>query len=208
MTSEVRIMLDKSKLYGVLDYINRYSDENGFPPTVRDMCRDLGIKSTATAYDYVNRLRDMGLLNKAENKKRAVAVNTGENVRVPLLGAVAAGQPIFAAQNYDGYYTLPAGEFKGDELFMLRVRGESMIDAGIFDGDKIIVRRQENAENGDIVVALFDDGISEGATVKRFFKRDGRIVLHPENAAMEDILPPEGAEVLILGKVVGLLRSM
>ncbi len=201
-------MLDKSKLYGVLDYINRYTDENGFPPTVRDMCHDLGIKSTATAYDYVNRLRDMGLLNKAENKKRAVAVNTGENVRIPLLGAVAAGQPIFAAQNYDGYYTLPAGEFKGEDLFMLRVRGESMIEAGIFDGDKIIVRRQESAENGDIVVALFDDGTAEGATVKRFFKRDGRIVLHPENSAMEDILPPEGADVLILGKVVGLLRSM
>ncbi len=199
--------MDQRKLDMVLLYINRYTEENGFPPTVRDMCRDLGIKSTATAYSYVNRLKDMGLLNKADKKKRAVVLKTGDTVKVPLIGAVTAGLPILAVENHEGYYTLPASEFKG-ELFMLRVRGESMIEAGIFDGDKIIIRRQDDAENGDIVVAMFTDGIEEGATVKRFFRRDGKIVLHPENAAMNDFVLDEQSGVKILGKVIGLLRAM
>ncbi len=201
-------MLDKNKLYDLLDFINRYCDENGFPPTVRDICRELNIKSTATAYDYINRLRSMGLLNKTENKKRAVAVTRSDCVRVPLLGTVTAGQPIFAVENYDGYYTLPTAEFKGDDLFMLRVHGESMIEAGIYDGDKIVVRRQSTAENGDIVVAMFNDGISEGATIKRFFRSEGKIVLHPENAELSDFVLNEENDVQILGKVIGLLRSM
>ena len=107
-------------------------------------------------------------------------------------------------ENFDGYYSLPSAEFKGDDLFLLRVHGDSMIEAGIFDGDKIVVRKQENAENGDIVVAMFDDGISEGATVKRYFKRDGKFILHPENAALSDFVLDE---VKILGKVIGLIRS-
>ncbi len=197
-------MLDKQKLYEVLDFINQYGEENGFPPTVRDMCRELGIKSTATAYSYVNRLNEMGLLNKAEKKKRAVALRSGDSVKIPLFGTVTAGQPIFAVENFDGYYSLPSAEFKGDDLFLLRVHGDSMIEAGIFDGDKIVVRKQENAENGDIVVAMFDDGISEGATVKRYFKRDGKFILHPENAALSDFVLDE---VKILGKVIGLIRS-
>ena len=197
-------MLDKQKLYEVLDFINQYGEENGFPPTVRDMCRELGIKSTATAYSYVNRLNEMGLLNKAEKKKRAVALRSGDSVKIPLIGTVTAGQPIFAVENFDGYYSLPSAEFTGDDLFLLRVHGDSMIEAGIFDGDKIVVRKQENAENGDIVVAMFDDGISEGATVKRYFKRDGKFILHPENAALSDFVLDE---VKILGKVIGLIRS-
>lgn len=198
-------MLDEKKLYAVLDFINEYSEENGFPPTVRDMCRELGIKSTATAYDYINRLRDKGLLDKAEGKKRAVALKCGESVRVPLIGTVTAGQPIFATENFEGFYALPTAEFRGDNLFMLRVQGRSMIEAGIYDGDKVVVQKQETANNGDIVVAMFDDGISEGATVKRLFKRDGKIVLHPENSEMDDFVLDE---VNILGKVVGLIRSM
>lgn len=197
-------MLDQKKLFAVLDFINGYCDENGFPPTVRDMCRELGIKSTATAYDYVNRLRDLGYLEKADNKKRAVALKRGEIVNVPLIGTVTAGQPIFATENFEGYYPLPSGEFKGDDLFLLRVHGDSMIDAGILDGDKIVVRKQQTAENGDVVVAMFDDGISEGATVKRFFRRDGKIILRPENETMADFVLDE---VTLLGKVVGLLRS-
>lgn len=173
-------MLDEKKLYAVLDFINEYSEDNGFPPTVRDMCRELGIKSTATAYDYINRLRDKGLLDKAEGKKRAVALKCGESVRVPLIGTVTAGQPIFATENFEGFYALPTAEFRGDNLFMLRVKGNSMIEAGIYNGDKVVVQKQETADNGEIVVAMFDDGISEGATVKRLFKRDGKIVLHPE----------------------------
>ncbi len=198
-------MLDEKKLYAVLDFINEYSEDNGFPPTVRDMCRELGIKSTATAYDYINRLRDKGLLDKAEGKKRAVALKCGESVRVPLIGTVTAGQPIFATENFEGFYALPTAEFRGDNLFMLRVKGNSMIEAGIYNGDKVVVQKQETADNGEIVVAMFDDGISEGATVKRLFKRDGKIVLHPENSELNDFVLDE---VTILGKVVGLIRSM
>ena len=197
-------MLDEKKLYAVLDFINEYSEDNGFPPTVRDMCRELGIKSTATAYDYINRLRDKGLLDKAEGKKRAVALKCGESVRVPLIGTVTAGQPIFATENFEGFYALPTAEFRGDNLFMLRVKGNSMIEAGILDGDKIVVKKQATAENGDIVVAMFDDGITEGATVKRFYRRDGKIILHPENKSMSDFVLDE---VTLLGTVVGLLRS-
>ena len=198
-------MLDEKKLYAVLDFINEYSEDNGFPPTVRDMCRELGIKSTATAYDYINRLRDKGLLDMAEGKKRAVALKCGESVRVPLIGTVTAGQPIFATENFEGFYALPTAEFRGDNLFMLRVKGNSMIEAGIYNGDKVVVQKQETADNGEIVVAMFDDGISEGATVKRLFKRDGKIVLHPENSELNDFVLDE---VTILGKVVGLIRSM
>ena len=197
-------MLDKRKLDDVLAFIHRYTDENGFPPTVRDICAELHIKSTATAYDYVNRLKEMGLLSKAEKKKRAVVLKSGDTVKVPLIGTVTAGQPIFAVENFDSYYTLPASEFRGDDLFMLRVHGESMINAGIYDGDKIVVRKQQNAENGDIVVAMFNEGAEDGATVKRFFRRDGKIILHPENDAMSDFVLDE---VVILGKVIGLLRS-
>ena len=202
-------MLNKNKLMEALDYIKGYIEENGFPPTVRDMCHDLGIKSTATAYDYINRLKEMGYLEKAENKKRAVAVKSEGSVRIPLLGTVTAGQPILAAENFEGYYPLPSSEFHGEELFMLRVSGESMIEAGIFNGDKIIVRKQETANDGDIVVALFDpDGNGQGATVKRFFRRDGKVILHPENETMEDFVLNEESDAMIIGKVIGLMRTM
>lgn len=200
-------MLSQNKLMEVLDYINRYIESNGFSPTVRDICRDLGIKSTATAYSYVNRLQDQGYLQKANNKKRAVALCGGDTVKIPLIGAVTAGQPILAQENFEGYYTLPSAEFRGEDLFLLRVSGESMIDAGIFHGDKIVVKKQETAENGDIVVAMFDDGVEEGATVKRFFRRDGKVILHPENSTMSDFVLDEEDGVQILGKVIGLLRS-
>lgn len=201
-------MLKQSKLTETLEYINRYIDENGFPPTVRDMCRDLGIKSTATAYDYINRLKEQGRLEKAENKKRAVVVRGGASMRAPLLGTVNAGQPILPVEENEGYFPLPSAQFGSGETFLLNVHGDSMIEAGILNGDRIVVRRQQTAEDGDIVVAMFDDGVSEGATVKRLFHRNGRIVLHPENSSMEDIHPPEGAEVTILGKVVGLMRTI
>lgn len=197
-------MLDKRKLDDVLQFINEYTDKNGFPPTVREICARLQIKSTATAYDYVNRLKEMGMLQKTAGKKRAVAVTNTNSVRVPLIGTVTAGTPILAAENYEGYYTLPTAEFRGDDLFLLTVKGDSMIEAGIFSGDKIVVRKQDTAENGDIVVAMFDDGIEEGATVKRFFRRDGKFILHPENSALSDYVLNE---VTILGKVIGLLRS-
>lgn len=197
-------MRDRSKIFEVLDFINSFNEENGFPPTVREICKELGIKSTATVYDYINELRDKGYLQKAEGKRRAVSVKSSQSVRVPLIGTVTAGQPIFATENYEGTYTLPATEFRGSDLFLLHVQGDSMIEAGIFDGDKVVVQKQQTAENGEIVVALFDDGISEGATVKRYFFRNGKHILHPENAALSDYVLDE---VVILGKVVGLLRS-
>ena len=195
-------MVSEQKLIQVMDYIRKFSEENGYTPSVREIGKECGIKSTATVYSYLQKLQDKGYLNKATNKKRSVTLAKSSGVNIPLIGTVTAGQPIFAYENYEDYYTFPAGEFKGDDLFMLRVQGTSMIDAGIMNGDKIIVRRQQTAENGEIVVALVDDS----ATVKRFFRRDGKIGLHPENEALSDMIYEDG-EVSLLGKVVGLMRN-
>ena len=195
-------MVSQEKLIMVMDYIRKFSEENGYTPSVREIGKECGIKSTATVYSYLQKLQDKGYLNKASNKKRSVTLTRSSGVNIPLIGTVTAGQPIFAYENYEDYYTFPADEFKGEDLFMLRVEGTSMIDAGIFNGDKIIVRRQENAENGEIVVALVEDS----ATVKRFFRRDGKIVLHPENESLSDMIFENG-EVSILGKVIGLMRN-
>ena len=174
----------KNKMQAVLNFINEYNAEYGYPPTVREICAKLNIKSTASAYYYIEKLTSEGKLSKSPNKNRAVSFKKSSSVNIPLLGVVTAGQPIFAYENYEDYYSFPAGSFRGDDLFMLRVQGTSMIDAGICDGDKVIVRKQQSAENGDIVVALLEDS----ATVKRFFKKENCIVLHPENETMEDII--------------------
>lgn len=197
-------MVSEEKLTRVMDYIRKFTEENGYTPSVREIGKECGIKSTATVHSYIEKLQTRGLLNKTDNKKRAVTLGKGSGVTIPLLGVVTAGQPIFAYENYEDYYTFPVGEFKGDELFMLSVQGTSMIDAGIMNGDKIIVRRQQTAENGDIVVALVNE--DEAATVKRFFRKDGQIVLHPENEALADMIYP-AEQVSILGKVVGLMRN-
>ena len=195
-------MVSEDKLIRVMDYIRKFSEENGYTPSVREIGKECGIKSTATVYSYLQKLQDKGYLNKATNKKRSVTLAKSSGVNIPLIGTVTAGQPIFAYENYEDYYTFPAGEFKGEELFMLRVEGTSMIDAGIMNGDKIIVRRQSTAENGEIVVALVEDS----ATVKRFFRRNGQIILHPENEALADMIFEDG-QVAILGKVIGLMRN-
>ena len=194
-------MVSEEKLTMVMDYIRKFVEENGYTPSVREIAQECGIKSTATVHSYLERLKTRGFLSKAENKKRSMSFGKS-GTSIPLIGTVTAGQPIFAYENYENYYNFPADEFKGSELFMLRVQGSSMIDAGIFDGDKIVVRRQPVAENGEVVVAMIDDS----ATVKRFYLRAGKVVLHPENEALDDmIFEPE--EVTILGKVVGLLRN-
>lgn len=190
----------RAKMQAVLEFINEYNAEYGYAPTVREICAELNIKSTASAYYYLEKLKDEGWLSKSPNKNRAVSFKKNASVNIPLIGTVTAGQPIFAYENYEDYYSFPAGSFRGSELFMLSVQGESMIDAGIFNGDKIVVRKQQTAENGDIVVALLDDS----ATVKRFYKRDGHFVLHPENETMQDIVV---SEVAILGIVIGLVRT-
>ena len=195
-------MVTEERLTMVMDYIRKFSEEHGYTPSVREIGKECGIKSTATVHSYLAKLQDKGYLNKETNKKRSVTIGKSSGVSIPLVGTVTAGQPIFAYENYEDYYTFPADEFKGEDLFMLRVEGTSMIDAGIFNGDKIIVRRQETAENGEIVVALVEDS----ATVKRFFRRDGKIVLHPENESLSDMIFENG-EVSILGKVIGLMRN-
>ena len=196
-------MISEEKLTRVMDYIRKFSEENGYTPSVREIGKECGIKSTATVHSYLEKLQNRGYLNKATNKKRSVTIGKSSGVSIPLVGTVTAGQPIFAYENYEDYYTFPAGEFRGEELFMLRVQGESMIEAGIFDGDKIIVRRQPTARLNEIVVALIEDS----ATVKRLTEMNSeRIVLHPENSTMSDfIYSPQ--EVTILGKVIGLIRS-
>lgn len=196
-------MINEEKLIKVMDYIRKFSEENGYTPSVREIAKECGIKSTATVHSYLERLQDKGFLSRAANKKRSVTIGRSNSVSIPLIGTVTAGQPIFAYENYEEYYTLPAGDFRGEELFMLRVQGESMIEAGIFDGDKIIVRRQPTAHLNEIVVALIEDS----ATVKRLTEISSeRVVLHPENSTMSDfIYRPE--EVRILGKVIGLIRN-
>lgn len=182
----------------VFTFIQKFIAENGYAPCVREVCSACGIKSTATVFNIINRLKEKGLLEKSNVKRRAIALKS-KSLSVPVIGTVAAGQPIFATESYEGYVSLPDNFFTGDDLFILNVQGSSMINIGMFDGDKVVVRKQENAENGDIVVALVDDS----ATVKRFFKRDGKIILHPENDDMIDFIFDK---VSILGKVVGLIR--
>ena len=195
-------MVNEEKLVKVMDYIRKFSEENGYTPSIREICKECGIKSTATAHSYIEKLQNKGYLNKKENKIRAVAIGKGVGVSIPLIGTVTAGQPIFAYENYEDYYTFPVNEFKGEELFMLRVEGTSMIDAGIENGDKIIVRRQQTAQDGEIVVALVEDS----ATVKRLFRKNGMVILHPENESLSDMIF-EPNQVRILGKVVGLMRN-
>ncbi len=194
----------QSKLDAVHEYVKKFQNENGYPPSVREIARDLKIKSTATVHYYLKKLEESGIITKDAGRNRAISLTEEALpfVSVPLVGTVTAGTPILAVENLDGYYPLPA-EFTGagENSFMLRVRGDSMIEAGIFDGDKIICRKQESADNGDIVVALIDDS----ATVKRFFKRDGKIILHPENSALSDIVLND---VAVLGKVTGLIRKL
>ena len=184
----------------IFEFMQKFIAENGYSPTVREICASCNVKSTATAFTYLKSLADRGVINKVDNRNRAVSLKQGV-VNVPLIGTVAAGQPIFATENYEGVYSIPSNFFTGEDLFMLNVKGDSMINIGMYDGDKIVVRKQETADNGDIVVALVDDS----ATVKRFFKRNGKIILHPENDNMEDFV---FTDVRILGKVIGLMRNI
>lgn len=201
-------MIRDDTLDRVLKFFEEYIEENGYAPSVRDVCAKLNIKSTATAYGYIQRLQERGDLVKATNKKRAISLKSTSSpqTKVPLLGRVTAGYPIFAVQNYQGYYNLPSSEFRGDDLFMLEISGDSMINADIHDGDKIIVRKQDSADNGEIVVALVDN--LENATVKRFYKKENKIVLHPENPEYPDFEYSPDQEVKILGKVIGLIRKL
>ena len=187
------------KALQILEYIRDRIDD-GLPPSVREICAALDIKSTSTAHKYLGELRDRGLIEKGNHLNRAITLPMDRSVRVPLLGTVTAGQPILAVEEIEGYIPFRSRSLHAKDLFALRVRGESMINAGILDGDIVIIRRTPVAENGDIVVALIEDA----ATVKRFYKEKGHFRLQPENDEMEPIIVDS---VSILGRVISLMRE-
>ena len=193
----------KPKEQKVYDYIVKSVKENGFAPSVRDICRDLNYKSTSTVHMYLNRLDMLGYIRKEDGKSRAISIASDDEApsvtAVPVLGTVTAGQPILAEENFEGYVGF-IGRVPADEMFALKVKGESMIEVGIQDGDMIIAEKTCYAENGEIVVAL----IENEATVKRFFREEGHYRLQPENRTMEPIIVDE---VLILGRVVAIQRN-
>lgn len=193
----------------ILLFIDRNFKLFGYPPTVREICDGLNINSTSTVYTNINKLVDLGYLRKDQYKNRAIEVISQKveeqppqkaTFDVPILGRVQAGEPILAIQNIEDTYPLPIEYASYGNLFILKVQGESMVEAGIFDGDYLIVREQSTAENGEIVVAMMD----ESATVKRFYRRDGYVELKPENSSMYPILVKD---VQVLGKVIGLYRT-
>lgn len=190
----------------ILAFIKQEVREKGYPPSVREICEAVSLKSTSTVHGHLQRLEKKGLLHRDEMKPRAIELLGGEEpetppvVTVPLVGEVAAGVPIPAEQEYLDMLPLPESFVGSGEHFILSVRGSSMIDIGILDGDMVVVRRQETADNGEIVVAMIDGE----ATVKRFYRENGGFRLQPENAAMEPILTDH---VIILGKVTALLRQ-
>lgn len=187
------------KALQILNYIRDRIDD-GLPPSVREICAALDIKSTSTAHKYLGELQEHGLIEKSSHLNRAITLPDDRSIRVPLVGTVTAGQPILAVEEIEGYIPFRSRSLHSKDLFALRVRGESMIDAGILDGDIVIIRRTPAAENGDIVVALVEDE----ATVKRFYKEAGHYRLQPENDTMEPIIVDS---VSILGRVISLVRE-
>ena len=193
----------KEKL--VFDYLVKAINENGYAPSVRDIGADLGIKSTSSVHLYLHNLEAKGFIEQDANKKRTLRIcapYTRVSGKVPLLGAITAGSPILAVENFEGYVDLPwnSAKYSADELFALKVKGESMIEAGIFDGDIVIVRKSAYADNGQIVVALIEDE----ATVKTFYKENSHFRLQPENKTMSSIIVED---VSLLGTVIASFRQ-
>lgn len=197
----------------ILDFIRAEIHRCGYPPSVREIGTKVGLSSSSTVHSHLAALEAKGLIRRDPTKPRALevfdyrdterAVDYGQIHAVPLVGSVAAGTPILASENIEATLPLPA-EFAEENTFVLRVKGESMIEAGILDGDYVVVRSQQTANDGDIVVAM----LNEEATVKRFFRRDGRIMLKPENSAMEPIWADRHVDFAVLGKVVALFRRV
>ncbi len=196
----------------ILDFILSEIARKGYPPSVREIGSAVGLSSSSTVHSHLAALEKKGYLRRDPTKPRALEVLDhrprdfgpiqSRTLNVPLVGRVAAGEPILAQENIEDVLPLPIDFASDDGCFLLRVQGESMIEAGILDGDVLIVRQQQTADNGDIVVAILD---GEDATVKRFFRYGDRIVLKPENRAMEPII---AREVSIVGKVIGLIRKL
>lgn len=183
----------------VFDFIKQRVEE-GYPPTVREICAQFGFKSTSTAHRYINSLTEKGFLEKGSKQNRAIKLTGSSGMKIPLVGTVTAGVPITAIEYVSEYINFQPAKNYANPLFALKVRGESMINAAILDGDIVVVEQTPVAENGEIVVALVD---GEDATVKTFYKEDGHFRLQPENDTMSPIIVDE---VAILGKVVGLIR--
>ncbi|WFR60097.1 transcriptional repressor LexA [Anaerocolumna sp. AGMB13025] len=190
----------------ILEYLKSQIINRGYPPAVREICEAVKLKSTSSVHSHLETLEKNGYIRRDPSKPRAIEIiddgfnlSRRELVNVPIVGTITAGQPILAVENLDGYFPIPTEYMPNEETFMLKVKGESMINAGIFDGDKILVQRQSTATNGDIVVALIDDSV----TVKTFYKEHGYYRLQPENDTMDPIIVPE---LNILGKVIGLFR--
>lgn len=192
----------------ILEYIKAQIINKGYPPAVREICEAVKLKSTSSVHSHLETLERNGYIRRDPTKPRAIEIvddgfnlSRRELVNVPIVGVVTAGQPILAVENIEGYFPMPAEDMPNAETFMLRVKGESMINAGIFDGDKILVEKSSTAENGDIVVALIDDSV----TVKTFYKENGHFRLQPENDTMDPIIVED---LSILGKVIGLFRML
>ena len=190
----------------ILDFIKEEILHRGYPPAVRDICEAVHLKSTSSVHSHLETLEKNGYIRRDPTKPRAIEIldedfnlNRKEMVQVPIVGNVAAGMPILAVENIEDYFPMPAEMLPNKEVFILHVKGDSMINIGILDGDDVIVEQTNTAENGEIVVALLDDS----ATVKRFYKEDGYYRLQPENDTMQPIIV---SHVEILGKVIGLLR--
>lgn len=200
----------------ILDFVNKQVEKNGYPPSVREICDAVGFKSTSTVHAHLEKLMQKGLLHKDPTKPRALKVLNDHNnssqfssknyylekdlVDVPIIGRVTAGKPILAVENIEDTFPLPASFTQNSDVFMLRVQGDSMINAGILNNDLVLVRQQPTANNGDIVVALIEDE----ATVKTFYKEKDHIRLQPQNPYMEPIIVKDNCS--ILGKVIGVFR--
>ena len=192
----------------ILEYIKDTILAKGYPPAVREICEAVHLKSTSSVHSHLETLEKNGFIRRDPTKPRTIeildddfALTRREMVQVPIIGTVAAGAPILAEENIEDYMPIPVEMLPNKEVFMLKVKGDSMIEAGIFNGDRVIVARESTASNGEMVVALVDDS----ATVKTFYKENGYIRLQPENSSMEPIILDD---VQILGKVIGLFRMM
>ncbi len=190
----------------ILEYIKNAILNKGYPPAVREICEAVQLKSTSSVHSHLEALEKNGYIRRDPTKPRAIEImdenfnlTRREVVNVPVIGSVAAGQPILAVENIESYFPIPADLIPNRETFMLKVKGESMVNAGILAGDKVLVQKQQTAENGEIVVALVDDS----ATVKTFYKEGDFIRLQPENDAYDPIIVPD---CIILGKVFGVFR--
>ncbi|MCI8629466.1 MAG: transcriptional repressor LexA [Firmicutes bacterium] len=194
-----------AKQQQILSYLKSEVQKKGYPPSVREICQAVGLKSTSTVHAHLSRLEKKGYIRRNPTKPRAIEIldqtDKKDVVEVPIVGTITAGTPILAVQNIEDTFPLPVNFLNYDtDVFMLRVKGESMIEAGIFDRDLILVRQQSSADNGDIVVALLEDS----ATVKTYYKEKDYIRLQPENATMSPIITKD---VKVLGKVIGLFRK-